>query len=387
LGPRNGRAFAGYVAAMALLGCCDLLALPIALPAQALIARRAGREGVRRWLWSLAATLVCCIPLIVAAVIARGRRNALYWLPKLSRSLVEGAVQEFTAGLSGVSAVRWVTLLAVLVLVAGAWWRLRQARPREESAAGRSSASETATEATANAPGFRLALAATWGLAPPALLLAVSAVEPVFWPRYAILALPGLCLLMAQAAAQLWDAPRWRALAVACVAAVLLAGALADARQQSVLQENWPPTVAWLRAERLPGEAVVVDNALVLPSLGYYVPALRASDGVVVVQEWHDRALPAGFAGYRDPTGYGSVPVGPPGAAAVGQLARQGSGGVWLVVSEVDERLQGGDPRVGAAVAWARRHCHVQVRESVGVWVLHATACAASDTVESGRAS
>ena len=385
LGPRNGRAFAGYVAAMALLGYCDLLALPIALPAQALIAKRAGREGMRRWLWSLAAVLVCCIPLIVAAVIARGRRNALYWLPKLSRSLVEGAVQEFTGGLSGVSAVRWVTLLAVLLLVAAAWWRLRQARPGGDSAAERSSANATVAQAAAEGPGFRLAVAATWGLAPSALLLAVSAVEPVFWPRYAILALPGLCLLVAQATAQLWEAPRWRALAVACVAAVLVAGALADARQQSVLQENWPPTVAWLRAERLPGEAVVVDNALVLPSLGYYVPALRASDGVVVVQEWHDRALPAGFVGYKDPTGYGSVPVGPPSAATVRELARRGGGGVWLVVSEVDERLQGGDPRSGAAVAWARGHCHVQVRESVGVWVLHASACLPLRALVAGR--
>lgn len=33
------------------------------------------------------------------------------------------------------------------------------------------------------------------------------------------------------------------------------------------------------------------------------------------------------------------------------------------------------DPRDGAAVAWARRHCHVQTRQSVGVWALHATGC------------
>jgi mannosyltransferase len=347
----TSRARVAYVAAMALLAYCDLLALPIVLPAQALIAKRTGRDGVRRWLWSLAAVLVCCIPLLVAAAIAHSRRNALYWLPKLSRSLVEGAVQEFTGGLSGVSAVRWATVLAVVVLVAAAWWYRRQAALS------------------------KLAVPAWWGLAPPALLLAVSAVEPVFWPRYAILALPGLCLLVAEAGAQLWEGRRWQAVAAAGLATVVVAGVVGDVRQQSVLQENWPPPVAWLRAERSPREAVVVDNALVLPSLGYYDAAFRAADGALVVQEWHDRALPRGFVGYKDPTGYGSVPVGPPSASTFQALARRGRGGVWLVVSEVDERLQGGDPRTGAAVTWARRNCRVQVRESVGVWVLHATAC------------
>jgi 4-amino-4-deoxy-L-arabinose transferase-like glycosyltransferase len=417
-GPRGGRSargqrggvrtVAGYVAAMALLGYSDLLALPIALPAQALIARRAGRKGVRRWLCSLAAVLVCCMPLILAAVIARGRRNALYWLPKLSRSLVEGAVQEFTGGLSGVSAVRWVTVLAVAVLVGAALWRLRKAHTSPEATTDSAShtspeattdsashtSAETAAAAAASLPRFRLAVAGTWGLVPPALLLAVSAVEPVFWPRYAILALPGLCLLVAEAAGQLWaERPGARAMrtgaaaAAACLVAIAVAGLVADVRQQSVLQEDWPPAVAWLRTTRMPSEAVVVDNALVLPSLGYYDPAFRAPDGVMVVQEWHDRHLPAGFVGYKDPTGYGSVPQGPPAVRTVRKLARQSGGSVWMVVSEVDERLQGGDPRTGAAVAWARGHCHVQVRENVGVWVLHATGCSVFDTVESGRAS
>ena len=154
----------------------------------------------------------------------------------------------------------------------------------------------------------------------------------------------------------------------------MLAGAVADVKQQSILQENWPPIAAWLRAERSPREAVVADNALTLPTLGYYDPAFRASDGALVVQEWHDRPLPAGFVGYRDRTSYGNVPVGPPPASVLQELARRGGGGVWLLVSEVDDNLQA-DPRTGAAVAWARRSCHVQVRESVGVWALHATAC------------
>jgi hypothetical protein len=224
-----------------------------------------------------------------------------------------------------------------------------------------------------------LAIAACWGIVPGLLLLAVSLVQPVFWPRYAILALPGLCLLVALAAGRMWDGRRGPALATGCLAIVLLAGVLADVRQRNALQEDWPSAAAWLRAERAPGQPTIVDNALVLPSLGYYDPAFRARDGELIVQEWHDRPLPAGFVGFKDHTSYGSVPDGPPSAATFSRLARRGNGTVWMIVSEVDDNLQE-NPRQGAAVAWARQHCRVQVRESVGVWVLRATDCPRVDT-------
>ena|SRR5664280_1108833 len=110
---------------------------------------------------------------------------------------------------------------------------------------------------------------------------------------------------------------------------------------------------------------------------GYYEPDFRARDGDLIVQEWRDLPLPAGFAGFKDRTSYGSVPDGPPSAATFARLARRGAGTVWMVVSSWDDNLQS-DPRTGAAVAWARRHCHVQVRESVGVWALRASGCAAA---------
>jgi len=348
------RAWVGYVAAMAALAYCDLLAAPIALPAQALIAYRYGRAGVRSWLKSLLALFICCIPLLVAAVIARTHRNALYWLPKTDRGLVELALKEFTAGFSELGAVRSATLVAGAVLVGAALWSMRR----------RKNAGERHT----------LAMAACWGIAPGAILLAISFVEPVFYPRYAILALPGLCLLLAAAVARLWRSPRGVALACACIAVVAGAAIVADAKQRTYLQENWPPVVAWLRAERSAAQPVIVDNALVLPALGYYDPAFRAANGDLIVQEWHDQPLPAGFVGYKDRTGYGTVPDGPPSAATFAALAQRGNGTVWMVVSQVDDALQS-NPEQGAAVAWAHSHCHVQVRESVGVWVLRASSC------------
>ena len=208
----------------------------------------------------------------------------------------------------------------------------------------------------------QLGVAAAWGLVPAALLLAVSFVEPVFWPRYAILSLPGLCLLVALAADCLWESRRGRAAAAGCLAAIAALAVLAAVRQVHEVQENWRPVAAWPRAARAPGQPTILDNALVLPSLGYYDPAFRAHDDLVV-QEWHDEPLPAGFVGFKDRAGYGSVPNGPPSAAAFACLARRGDGTVWMVVAEVDEDLQS-DPRDGAAVAWAREHCRVEVRES-----------------------
>jgi hypothetical protein len=199
-------------------------------------------------------------------------------------------------------------------------------------------------------------------------------VEPVFWPRYAIVALPGLCLLAGLCAEQFSRHRQGMACAVALLAGIALVGAFADERQVSALQEDWPPIATWLRAERAPGEPVVLDNALVLPALGYYDPAFKARDGALIVQEWKDRPLPAAFVGFKDRTGYGAFPDGPPSEALFSRLATGPQQSAWLIVSEVDRELQA-DPKTGAAVAWARRHCRVQVRESVGVWALHATGC------------
>ncbi len=356
-GRRGRRGWVGYIAAMTALAYCEILAVPLVLPAQALIVRRGGRDGFRRWLWSLLAVLLCCVPLLVAAAIAYGRRNALYWAPKTDRALVSFALQELTAGLSGLSAARWATIAAGASLIAAAVWIARR-RP---------------------APVARgaLAMALWWGLAPAAVLLAISFVEPVFWPRYVILSLPGLLLALALAAEQLWHSRRGVVTAVACLAVVAVAAAVADARQRTAVQEDWQPVADWLRDERTVEQPTIVDNASVLPSLGYYDAAFRAHDGDLVVQEWHDRPLPAGFFGFKDPGGWGTVPNGPPSVATFRRLARIGDGTVWMVVSETVRSLQG-DVTNGAAVTWARSHCHVRVREVEEVWIMRAAGCAVS---------
>jgi len=352
--PASRRAWAAYVASMALLGYCEIFAAPLIVPAHALIAWRSGRRGLRRWLLSLAALAVSCVPLLVAAAIARGRRDALYWLPKPDRELVVLTVQEFTAGLSGVSALRWATLAGGVALVVGALWQLRK------GAGG------------ARREGLQIAVC--WGILPVLVLLAVSFVQPLFWPRYVILALPGLCMLLALAVAGLVSRPRGVLIAAGCSAVIAAAALAADVKQAGVVQEDWAPVGAVMRAQRIAGEPTILDDAQVLPALGYYYAPFRAANGDLVVQEWHDLPLPAGFVGYRDRTGYGDVPVGPPTLAEFEGLARGGDGTVWMVVSEVDPELQS-NPRDGAAVRWARQHCRVEIHRSVGVWLMRASGC------------
>jgi 4-amino-4-deoxy-L-arabinose transferase-like glycosyltransferase len=347
------RWWGGYVASMTVLAYAELLAAPIVLPAQAVLLARADGATRRRWLRSLAAVALLCVPLVVAAVIERGRRNPLYWLPRPDRTLVKLALQEFTVGFIDIGALRWLILLVSAALVLIAALQLRRWRAVEQ----------------------RVAFAATlaWALLPGALLLVGSVVTPLFYPRFAIVALPGMCLLVALAAVAVFSSRRGAVLAVCCVAALGVAAVVADVHQRNALQEDWRRAAVWLR-ERPPGVPLVVDNAQVLPALGYYDPALASADGDLIVQEWRDRRLPPAFVGFRDPTGYGSSPAGQPTVAAVRAAARRGSGSVWMVFGEIDYALQG-DPRAGPAVAWLRSHCQVTVRESVAVGVLRANGC------------
>jgi mannosyltransferase len=348
--------WAAYVAAMALTAYSETLAAVLVLPAHALLVLRAPADARRRWILALGAILVLCVPLIVASAIERSRRNPLYWLIKPDRSLIVLALQEFTAGFSDQTALRWLTIAAGAALVLGAAVLV----PRR----GR------------RADPWPLAVALCWGLVPFAILLLGSIVTPLFYPRYAIVALPGLCLAVSVAAVRLFAARRGRlvpAAALAGAAAIVAAALAADYKQRDKLQESWPPALAFLSA-RTPNQPLLLDTVTVLPSLGYYDAAYRSA-GDLVVQEWRDRPLPPGVIPYKDPHGFGNVTVGQPTPEQFAAAARRGGGSAWLLVSEADKETQG-DPREGPAVAWARGHCQVTIRETVGVWVLRAQSCA-----------
>jgi hypothetical protein len=358
-----------YVAGMVLMAYSDLLAPVIVLPAQALMVWAAAggaagsrRELARRFIYALSATVVLCTPLLVAALTERSRRDPLYWLPKLGRGLVEAAIEEFAGGLSGVKAVGWLTLAVGGVLVGAAVLVLRRPDtrgPREGLPAREAEAGRRA-----------LAAAGAWGVLPPAGLLLISAAVPVFWPRYSIAALPGLCLLLALSAGVLLAVPSRRWLAAGGVGLLLCLGVYADARQVDAVQQEWKPLGAWLGSTRRSREPVVVDSVLMMPSLGYYDRALRARGGELVVREWKDEPLPAGVFGFKDPAGYGASADGPPPPALIRKLARRGDGTVWLIIGETSGRA-GEFP----AVRWANEHCRVTAKSDTRIEVLRVSGC------------
>ena len=350
-----------YVAGMALTAYSDLLAPVVVLPAQALMVWTASTERserralLRRWVLWLGAILAVCLPLLVAAAIERSRRDPLYWLPKLGRGLVEAGIQEFGGGFSGVKAVGWLALLAGAVLVGTAALRLRGDGEHGLALGGQRRG---------------LAVAAAWGVLPPAGLLLISAAVPVFWPRYAIVALPGLALLLALSAAAATSSRSGTVVAVACVGALLCLSIYADAKQIDAVQQEWKPIAGWLREQRRPNEPLLAESVLTLPSLGYYDPSLRAPGGELVVSEWHDTKLPANVLGFKDPAAHGPATDGPPPTALVRRLARQ-DGAVWLLFAEVGERAS-----EVPAVRWAQAHCHVSEMSRTRIEVLRISGCA-----------
>jgi hypothetical protein len=142
----------------------------------------------------------------------------------------------------------------------------------------------------------RIAWAALFAFLPPAGLLAISyAASSIFIPRYLLLCVPYLMVVLAAGLGSLW---RWRAAAGAAVALVwaVAVGAGLWSYYTVTYRENWRAVWQAIRAEEEPGD--VISLAIVYPR-----PELAASyywDGaapVEVLDEFHDRLHSRGEMG------------------------------------------------------------------------------------------
>jgi mannosyltransferase len=166
IGDRRHRWWVGYAAAIALAGLFNLLALLI-IPAHAItVAIMARRLRPRSWAVAVAAALVILSPLIA---VAYSQRGATYWLSRPGLSQVTSLVNS----LAGSRILAYPTGALVVIAIAG---RVR--------AAGR------ATLGTAD-------VALPWLVVPPAILLAVSQLHPLYDFRYVVFCLPAVALLAA----------------------------------------------------------------------------------------------------------------------------------------------------------------------------------------------
>jgi 4-amino-4-deoxy-L-arabinose transferase-like glycosyltransferase len=344
----GGRApLVGYAVVLALAAYSNSLAPILLVPVHLLLTAPAGRAALRRVELAIAGAVVLAGPVIALAVVESGRRDPLYWLTRPGPGRIASVAEEFMLGRARDDAWTVRTAVAVAVLVTAAlivaqvrWSRANRSWPL---------------------PLF------AWTFLPFVIALGISVVRPVFFGAYLIVALPGLCLLLAAGASRL--GPRPSAVLVGLL--VLAWGTSAFAMSRLPRINDYRSATAWIATQRPHADPLIIDPIPKLPGYGYYDPALRAPDGHVVVKEWGDEPMPSGVSGFTDPGGYGNAPAGPPTVAYVRGLAGQ-TGRVVLVV---DTTFRQGDVAHGPAARWLGSHCTVVTRDFGGIIVLAARGC------------
>ena len=187
---RGGRPrWAAYAASVVLLGLFNLFAL-LLLAAHAFPARPA----LRSWAAASGAALACLSPLVLLASTQRGTQ--LSWLARPGPQ----AVAEWPVLLAGNA---WLVPPLAVLAVLGA----------------------------RRLPALRTA-AVPWLLLPPAVLLAVSLISPVYTPRYVLFTAPAAALLVAAGLDALPAAPAWAG------TALLLAGTVPMHLQQHAVDDR-----------------------------------------------------------------------------------------------------------------------------------------------------
>jgi mannosyltransferase len=322
-----------YAAAMVGAAYANTLAPFTLVPAQAVLVLIVRRDVWRRWALWLGVVAVALTPLAAATVIARSRRNPLYWVERPDLGAAAETVTQFGGGstFTPASAVVVTVLLGLLALRVA---RVPPGRRRDAV--------------------FHPLPVLAWATVPPLLMVAFSFLTPLYQPQYAISALPGMCLLVAAWVEE--ATPTARIPAVLFIALAFLAGALHQTTRP--VGETWRSAIAWIEKRREPGDRVLLDIASVFPVFGYYDKHWASADGDLVVYEWEDRPFPRSeVIPFDDPGGYAGR-AGPPGP---GDIARNASGDerLFVVFAEYVERLQGDLPN-GRAMRWARRNCRVQ---------------------------
>ncbi len=335
-----------YGASMAAAAYSNSLTPVFLVPAQAVVVVPRGRAALRAWIWSLVALAIVCVPLLVALIIERSRRNPLYWLTHPGPGDIVDAATEFTTGLSNLI---WIYKLTALVTLGmGAFVAVRAWRSRENLSP--------------------LAVPLAWTVLPVAGLFVFSQISPAFHEPYLIGALPGALLLIAALAMRL---PRPAGLAaLGLIAAVGLFASIHQATRQ--VDENWRGAVSWVAQEKRPNDRILIDVPNNIPVFGYYNARWRAPDGNMPVLEWKDEPISKDFIPVDDPGGY-TGPTGPPSKQLV---ARNATGGkrLFVVLSEYVQRLQGDVPNE-AGLAWAKANCQVTRHPEKNIILMVVSGC------------
>jgi mannosyltransferase len=223
------RWFALYGGALAVLGYLELFAL-LLVPAHALTLCLLGRRdrGARLARWWAAA--VACAALAVAPLAVAGwlQRGQISWIHRPGWGDASTMLASLAGGPVTVAVAAWA------VAAFGCARALAPARGRTAPA------------------GRRLALLALpWLLLPPAVMLAVSQVKPVYNFRYVVFCIPALALLAGLGLASLRPARR------ASAAVLILALAMPAQLGMRVPGKGMREAASFVSAREQPGDAIV----------------------------------------------------------------------------------------------------------------------------------
>jgi mannosyltransferase len=247
------RSWIAYVVVSTAAVYCGLEAV-LVIPAQ-LVVLAWRRERWRPVVSATVVVILCCIPL---AILAAGRGSAqLFWVPPPSLRVLHQVVQALaSSGLQPSFYTSTGTALLILTLVLLAAGVVRAARL----------ALSGGTRATWGA-----LLTISWLLVPATLAAVESAVgQSIFQPRYLIVSLPAVSLLLAWTLADR-RLPRRLTLAVAVALIVLRALQLVPA--YGVSSENWRGATSFVVGHSRPSDCIAfypLDNR---QAFRYYLSA------------------------------------------------------------------------------------------------------------------
>jgi len=255
--PERRRWLIGYGAAVAALGVVNIFGLVI-IPAHGLTvllaSRRAraagtgtGGRGLRRgWLTAIAAAVAVTSPVLVYAWQQQGAQE---WLKPPSLSML--------AKLPNLIGSPFLGGALLLVIIGGV---------ATSRAAGRTAA---------DWPGRLPALCLPWLLMPPAILILLSFIHPVYTLRYVLFCLPAVAVLAGAGLAALG----WRAglVALAVVVGIAAPGQL-NARRPASHGDNIRQADRIIAENRRPGDAVLYtgrDARYMAAAYPFGLPELR----------------------------------------------------------------------------------------------------------------
>jgi len=332
----------GYALALAAAAYANPFSLVLVLP-QAVAVLILRRDALRRFALAVVGAAALCIPLALL-VRSADAVNPLFRNKTPGLGDVPGFLGEVVAG-GAPERLRQLTVLAGVVLVAAAAWRLRDRLASPLARAG--------------------LISLAWLAIPIAAAFVVSqrADGSVWAPRYLIAMAPAACLLLAVAAAALGRRAGLAALAV--VAVLLTAGSIEHLAERGGEEtRDWAAAIV---AARPAGAPVVFYEAEGVQGAGYYEPSLRATDGTPIVPGWDETTVPPGIV-LRDNPEFDRLPPGPPDRELVRSLAAQSPSGVVVLAIRPPEPEPDG-------VTWAREHCTVTVDEFPTERIYRVSAC------------